>query len=103
MYGIKMNKFTALVSLPVCALLLVLTLMSAYYVASESAHECHEEDCPVCAALEVCEAVLSRMGSALPLIGIATIAYMTYIRAAGFESVNRPERSLVEEKIRMNN
>ena len=99
----NINKFTALVTLPVCALLMILTLMSAYYVAAESAHECHEEDCPICAALEVCEALLNRMGSTAPLMGIAAIVYMTYFRAAGFEFGNLPERSLVDEKIRMNN
>ena len=99
----NINKFTALVTLPVCALLMILTLMSAYYVAAESAHECHEEDCPICAALEVCEALLNRMGSTIPLMGIAAIVYMTYFRASGLEFGNLPERSLVDEKIRMNN
>ena len=95
------KKFTALFSLSVCALLLILTVLSGYYIAAESGHECHEEDCPVCAALEICEAVLNRIGSAMPIMGIAVITYLTVIRAEGI-TFEMPERSLVEEKIRMN-
>ena len=98
----NVKKFTALFSLPVCALLLTLTLFSAYYVAAESEHECHEEDCPVCAVLEVCEAVLNHMGSALPVMAVASIACITYALAEKPGMVLIPERSLVEEKIRMN-
>ena len=98
----KIKKFTALFSLPVCALLLILTFISAYYVAAESEHECHEEDCPVCAVLEVCEAVLSRIGGAMPVAAIVAIVYMTYVRAEKLMEALAPERSLVEEKIRMN-
>ena len=98
----NIKKFTALFSLLFCALLLILTVLCAYYVATESTHECHGEDCPICATLEVCEALLSRIGSSLPIMGIATIAYVTCLRSVGFVPGITPERSLVEEKIRMN-
>ncbi len=101
-HGTTYKKFTALFTLPVCALLLILFLFSGYYVAAESMHECHEEDCPVCAVLEVCEAVLSNIGSALPMLGVASIVYITYARAEKLSKAAAPERSLVEEKIRMN-
>jgi hypothetical protein len=99
----KIDKFTALVSLPVSALLLILTLMSAYYVAAESIHECHEEDCPVCATLEVCEALLNRIGSALPIICASSIAFITIALNVKTGLPVVTGLSLVEEKIRMNN
>lgn len=99
----KIFKFTALVSLPVCALLLILTLMSAYFIAAESIHECHEEDCPVCATLEVCEAVLNRIGGALPIACIASIDYMVMALCVKTVKPFVTVLSPVEEKIRMNN
>lgn len=99
----KINKFTALVSLPVSALLLILTLMSAYYIAAESTHECHEEDCPVCATLEVCEAVLNRIGSVLPFVCMASLVYIVMAISVKSGMTGVTGLSLVEEKIRMNN
>ena len=101
MHGTYNKKFTALFSLSVCALLLILFIFSGFYIAAEGGHECHEEECPVCAALEICEAVLNRIGSAMPIMSIAVITYLTVIRAEGIV-FEMPERSLVEEKIRMN-
>lgn len=37
----------------------------------------------------------------MPIMGIAVITYLTVIRAEGI-TFEMPERSLVEEKIRMN-
>jgi len=102
-HGTYNKKFTALFSLSVCALLLILFIFSGYYIAAENGHECHEEECPVCALLEVCEAVLSNIGSALPMLGLTSIVYIIYARAEKLISEAIPERSPVEEKIRMNN
>ncbi len=96
------KKFTALFPLSVCALLLILFIFSGYYVAAESMHECHEEECPVCAVLQVCEAVLNTIGSALPIPLLASTIYIIYALAEKLSASVIPERSLVEEKIRMN-
>lgn len=56
-------------------LLTVAILLSVFFVATETAHAlhgCEEEDCPICAALEVTQ---ENIRGALPGLGAATVIF----------------------------
>ena len=55
------------VSGALCAFLLLLTFIACFYIASEADHDCDGENCPICACIENCVAVLQRVGTAVPV------------------------------------
>ncbi len=39
-------------------LMIIIVLFSSFFLAAESGHKCEEDDCPVCAMLEICSNLL---------------------------------------------
>ena len=44
-------------------LMLVFVLFSVFFIAHEAHHDCTGEDCPVCAAIRLCERILCCAGT----------------------------------------
>ena len=75
-YGRHLNKtFAAVLAL---ALLLVV-LLSSVYIAVESGHACHGEDCPICEHIEECRNILRQVSEVITGCAVCIIAVLTFI------------------------
>ena len=75
-HGRHWNKtFAAVLAL---ALLLVV-LLSSVYIAVESGHACHGEDCPICEHIEECRNILRQVSEVITGCAICIIAVLTFI------------------------
>ena len=83
-------------------LLLVVILFSATFIAHKSHHDCTGEDCPVCAAIRLCEGILRLTGinaaARIPLMPVFLVLLTIPCTLYGFTR-NTP----VSVKVRMNN
>lgn len=75
-HGRHLNKtFAAVLAL---ALLLVV-LLSSVYIAVESGHACHGEDCPICEHIEECRNILRQVSEVITGCAVCIIAVLTFI------------------------
>lgn len=87
----------------ICALLLAVTLFSVSYIAMEAGHHCDCEECPICACIEICEAIMNQVGSASIILTAVALGFLY------FTSKDDPVICLIRRqtpvtgKIRMNN
>ena len=108
--GMKMNIFSSIyrrkifvVSAVLCVLLVLSTFASASFIALETEHDCEGEDCHICECIELCEAILQQVGTALPVV----TALLVFSVSSLF--LHLPDvdvfclRTPVSQKIRLNN
>ena len=102
------NKVNKRITGIMAVMMLIIVLLSAFYIASHVEHNsvhhnCSDHDCPICACIQQCESMLrgfndNSQGSAaifMPLLLIfITISLMT---------CSRTENTPVSNKVRMNN
>ena len=82
--------------------LIVITFGSAFYVASESGHNCPDGDCPICECIKECANILRQVGgSILPQISVM-ISFFLVVLAKSTKLLNISQDSLVSKKVRMN-
>ena len=75
-HGRHLNKtFAAVLAL---ALLLVV-LLSSVYIAVESGHACHGEDCPICEHIEECRNILRQVSEVITGCAVCIIAVLTFV------------------------
>ena len=82
---------------------LVVVMFSSVYIAKESVHNCHGEDCPICACIQQCEDMLHQLGNGLLGILIINIAFAIFITSGIFPVLNLIYQTPVSRKIRLNN
>ena len=66
MQNAKAKRLTACI---MSILIPVFVLVSAFFIAAETDHDCCGDDCPICACIHLCENTLEQIGS-----GVATQA-----------------------------
>ncbi len=91
-------------ALAAAALLLLLTavLLLSFYVAAETGHACEGHDCPICARLQDCAAVLRRLGCGFILWAVMTAVARTADSAPLFSAFVLPSVTLISAGIRLN-
>ncbi len=87
----------------ICALLLAVTLFSVSYIAMEAGHHCECEECPICACIEICEAIIEQVGSAFVFIIVAVLSLLSFISSSDAVICHIIRQTPVTYKIRMNN
>lgn len=99
------KKRIRFISGALCALFLAVTLFSVSYIAMESGHRCHCEceECPICACIEICEAVINQVGSALIVLAAAVTGLILFISISDTVICLIIRQTPVTFKIRMNN
>ena len=108
--GMEMNIFSSiyrrkifLISAVLCALLVVSTFASALFIALETEHDCEGEECHICECIELCEAILQQVGTALPIVTasivFSVVSIFLYLSDVDVFSLRTP----VSQKIRLNN
>jgi len=78
-------------------------LVSACYIAAEACHVCCEDDCPICACIQICENMLQKTGygivfSAQVVLAVVFLCLFTRV----FVSDTLRETP-VSKKVRLNN
>ncbi len=85
--------------------MLVLVLISSYYLAFEADHRihCDEDECPVCDCIQICEGILHDMsdGTTIPVFTVLPIIAAAFLLS--FFKCNEIFGTLVSKKIRLNN
>ena len=93
------------VSAGIMIIMMVFVMMlSAFFIAAETGHRCHCEDdnCPVCACLQLCEKTLNQMGAGLSLLAAAVIPVSFFLFTVLFLPSLVLRETLVSRKIRIN-
>ena len=73
------------------------------YIAMEAGHRCECEECPICACIEICEAVINQVGSAFAVIIVAVLGLLSFISSSDMVICHIIRQTPVTYKIRMNN
>jgi len=94
------GKITAIFLIFVVILLL---LVSTYFTAYEADHDCTDEDCPVCALIQMSENSLRQLGSGAPAAAAASSLFVLILvmQICTGNSITLP--TLVSRKVRLNN
>lgn len=98
MYTKKQKILTSVI----CAVFIVVTFFSIFFIVKEADHDCTGENCPICACIHQAEETLQQLGAGtvgaedfLPAIEMAALAL-----ACAFLFV--PCTSLISQKVRLN-
>ncbi len=100
---IKTTKQNKVISGIVAAMLLVLVLFSAFFLAAEAGHDCgHDDDCAICTCIKVCRAILKSIGGAVAVAAVAVLFVLTKNTEEVVADRHLAVSSLVSYKIRLN-
>ena len=83
-------------------LMIIVMLFSAFYISSETGHDCIGEDCPICACVQQCENVLHKIGSGLAFIISAIVPVISAVICVFLFVSDIQKQTLISRKIRMN-
>ncbi len=84
-------------------MMLLFMLSSFFFISSHVHHNCHGEDCPVCACIQMCENSIRGCGSEAAAVASVIIPILAFILtiSAGVNSFT-PD-TLVSRKVRLDN
>ncbi len=84
-------------------LTIAMILASLTFVALESGHECHHEDCHICAAIFQCDNAFRSLGSTLLQLVVAAFAVATILQFLSIiMAVIADALTPVSSKVRLN-
>ncbi len=102
------NKLNKRMTGIMAVIMLIIVLLSAFYIASHAEHNnvhhnCSDHDCPICACIQQCESMLRGFGDnsqgSADLFMSLLLIFSTISITACFRMENTP----VSNKVRMNN
>ena len=96
------RKKTFMISAVLCVLLVVSTFASALFIAMETEHDCGGEECHICECIELCEAILQQVGTALPIVTASLIFSVISIALNSMDGDVFCPKTPVSQKIRLN-
>ncbi|MCR5597005.1 MAG: hypothetical protein K6G19_02420 [Lachnospiraceae bacterium] len=91
-----------MISAVLCVLLVVSTFASALFIAMETEHDCGGEECHICECIELCEAILQQVGTALPIVTAFLIFSVISIALKSMDGDVFCPKTPVSQKIRLN-
>ncbi|MCR5356677.1 MAG: hypothetical protein K6E63_04655 [Lachnospiraceae bacterium] len=83
-------------------MVLVVVLFSSVYIAKESDHVCHDEDCPVCACLHQCEDMLHQLSSGFTGLIMVAVAFAVFAVPVLIPAFDLLYETPVSRKVRLN-
>lgn len=96
------SKKQRMISFIVCFLFLFITFASLFYIVKEVKHNCTGEDCPICANIHQAEQNLRNLGSGLTAGFAIRLIPVFIVALAGIQFVLVFCKSLVSQKVRLN-
>ncbi len=97
------RKKILVISVVLSVLLSVSALVSAAFIAMETEHDCEGEECHVCECIEICEAILQQVGTALPIVTASLVFFVDPIFFNLADVDVFCLRTPVSRKVRLNN
>ncbi len=99
----KTNKTRRIAAGMMAMMILITMLFSTFYVAAGLGHHCDDEDnCPVCATLNMCTNTLHNIGSGMITLTTVILPAISYILIAVLGISGIAQSTLVSQKIRLN-
>ncbi len=81
--------------------LLFCMFFSVFFIVAEAGHECHDEDCAICACIQLCEKQLDQIGTGL-VAAVCTFIFLRVLHHVSIYSTVYPTAFLIENKVRLN-
>lgn len=94
----RQKRFLA--ALLACGLAFVM-LFSLFFIALETDHDCHEDDCAICAVLSICENLLRDLSCFIAAAAVVLGAERVVHAYRGCLFSARPSVTLVSLKIKL--
>ena len=82
-------------------MLLVCMFFSLFFIVAEAGHECHDDDCAVCACIQLCEKQLDQIGCGL-IAAVCVFMFVRMLYSVSLYSAVYPKAFLTEHKVRLN-
>lgn len=82
--------------------LLSVTLFSAFYIATETQHDCSGDGCVICSCTQVCERIIRQAGGNVAAEIIFDFALSGFLSAILFYNDKFFKMTLVAQKVRLN-
>ena len=96
------SKQRKMLSAVTVLLLTVVVLCSSFFLAVEADHDCcGDEDCPVCACIELCERILCHVGRGALAAAVMLLPVVALFAAAVTATRERPWETPVSRKVRI--
>ena len=83
------------------AVLALVMLFSVLYIAVEADHDCHGDDCAICAQISVCMDLLQHLALALLMIAVAAVLRLSALQIRKAVSFACHRVSLISLKVKL--
>jgi len=100
MQNASIKKITAWIAL---AAVLFVMLFSITFISQHADHECTGDECPVCAVMEMCGAIIKNLEVTVAVVAAAVFLVFSIRNSVQLVAIAGGSCSLVSQKIRMNN
>ncbi|MCR5233870.1 MAG: hypothetical protein K6E53_08170 [Lachnospiraceae bacterium] len=84
-------------------MMLVVILVSSFFIAAHTDHDCTGEDCPICACIQQCENTIRRIGSGITAESAVIIPVLISLLIISFCVPSFQRDTPVSAKVRLNN
>ena len=82
-------------------MLLICMFFSVLFIVAEAGHECHDEDCAICACIQLCEKQLDQIGTGI-IAAICAFIFIRVLYSVSLYTAVYPTAFLTEHKVRLN-
>lgn len=96
-----MTKKTRVLTMLLAAVMALVMLFSAAYIAAESHHDCTGEDCAICHQIKACEELLKGIGLAAAAAAVMAAVSYTLCDAAASHDEAAHGVTLVSLKVKL--
>ena len=100
MQNAKAKRLTACI---MSILIPVFVLVSAFFIAAETDHDCCGEDCHVCACMQLCENIISGIANGLAVKAAAVLPVIIVLSCVLVTAFSFAGDTPVSQKVRLNN
>ena len=97
------NQIQRVTAVILCILLLSVMTLSVFYIAREADHDCTGADCPVCAMIQTAEQALQFFSAGVvPVVWLWGAVLFLFLKK-NMEKTGILCRTLIQQKVRLNN
>ncbi|MCR4642166.1 MAG: hypothetical protein K5697_09080 [Lachnospiraceae bacterium] len=97
------KRIGKIVSSAVCITALLAVFSALLFLLAESGHVCDDDDCPVCACMQMCEEQLHRLAGSLPEASLCFVMFFCALIFVALFQLFLTRDTPVLRKVRLNN
>lgn len=103
MNGIRNREYRRIAAGIMGIMILVVLLLSVFFIAAEAGHECSEENCPICACIEHCANLQKQLGGGIAAAAVFAVSVSFLLTPLLLPVCDLVTATPVSVKIRLNN